>query len=99
MTTVTYTRSSPYYRTPQNTAYLGFWVPPLLARASDDLIVTLQQRHLHRPDLLSFELYRNPRAWWAFAILNPDQIVDPIYDFVPGITIYAPSQLSIESSL
>jgi hypothetical protein len=99
MTTVTYLRSSPYYRTPQNTTYLDFWRPPLLTRTSDDLIVTLAQRHLHRPDLLSFELYRNPRAWWAFAILNPDQIVDPIYDFVPGITIYAPSQLSIGSTL
>jgi len=96
MTTVTYLRSSPYYRTPQNTTYLDFWRPPLLTRTSDDLIVTLQQRHLHRPDLLSFELYRNSRAWWVFAVLNPDQIVDPIYDFVPGITIYAPAAAGFE---
>jgi hypothetical protein len=99
MTTVTYRRSSPYYRTPQNTTYLDFWVPPLLTRSPDDLVVTLQQRHLNRPDLLSHELYGNPRAWWVFSILNPDQIVDPIYDFLPGKTIYAPSQVSIGSNL
>ena len=31
--------------------------------------------------------------------MNTQAKYDAIYDFVPGITIYAPSQLSIESSL
>jgi hypothetical protein len=91
MVLATYQPSSVYYRTPQNSYYLGFWQPPLVASSANDQIITLAQRYRHRPDLLSNDLYGTAQLWWIFAMLNPDTLQDPVYDMVPGKTIRAPS--------
>jgi hypothetical protein len=99
MALATYQPSSVYFSTPQNSYYLGFWQPPYVAPSANDQIITVAQRYRHRPDLLSSDLYGTAQLWWIFAMINPDEIKDPIYDLVPGMTIRAPSTSSIQSFL
>lgn len=95
----TYTPSSPYYLTPQNSYYLGFWRPPGIFASATDEFISVAQRYLHRPDLLSSDLYGSPRLWWVFALLNPDILKDPIYDLVPGIQLRVPAAPSVQAFL
>jgi len=96
---VSYSSSSPYYFTPQSSSYLGIWRPPGIGPSATDEFVTVAQKYLHRPDLLSYDLYGSPRLWWVFALLNPDYLRDPIYDMVPGIQLRVPSATSVQSFL
>lgn len=54
---------------------------------------------MHRPDLLSFDLYGDVSYWWVFAVRNKDLIKDPVYDLVPGRTIYLPTLETIRDSI
>jgi hypothetical protein len=94
-----YSTSSPYYFTPQNSYYLGVWRSPGISPSTTDEFITVSQRYLHRPDLLSYDLYGTPRLWWVFALLNQDSIKDPIYDLEPGIELRVPSATSVRSFL
>jgi hypothetical protein len=63
------------------------------------VLITLSPKHEKRPDLLAFELYGSPRLWWLFAARNPDLLIDPVEDFVAGLTIYAPAAAQVEGYL
>lgn len=99
MVRATYYPNSPYYYTAQNSYYLGYWQSPAILPSSQDQIVTVAPRYLHRPDLLSYDLYGSPRLWWIFAILNPDIIKDPVFDLQPGIEIRVPPASSLQGYL
>ena len=99
MTNVTYTKSSQYYTTIQTSWYLSNWEPRKLYPDSTDLPKTLESRYNMRPDLLAYDLYGDTDLWWVFMINNPDQIVDPIYDFVTGLVIYVPTNDRLNSVL
>ena len=99
MSIVTYQHNSPYYNTPQTTSYLGYWVPPAVSRSATDTLIEIEPRHNNRPDILSYDLYGTSRLWWIFAMMNPDQLVDPIYDLVSGMQIYVPSNITIQGYL
>lgn len=87
----TYQRTSPYYYTPQTSRYLGYWKPPSVMSDPSDILIQITSRYQNRPDLLSYDLYGTPRLWWIFAMRNPDQIRDPIWDMTGGLQIYVPS--------
>ena len=53
----------------------------------------------HRPDLLSFDLYGDTSLWWVFSIRNPNVLQDPVFDFVPGATIYIPKKETLVAAL
>ena len=93
----TYQQSSPYYATQQKSTYLGYWNPPAISPSVTDTVIQVAHRHQNRPDLLSYDLYGTTRLWWVFAMINPDQIRDPIYDLIAGIYIYAPSNTSVQA--
>jgi len=38
-------------------------------------------------DLLSYSLYGNSKYWWVIALLNRNQIQDPIRDLKSGMVI------------
>lgn len=91
MTTVNYSGSSPYADTPQTNWYLDLLTYRPIGRDGTDTIQILTQKYQNRPDLLSYDLYGTPNYWWVFMIVNPNQIKDPIYDMVVGLTIYCPT--------
>jgi len=99
MTKVTYAKNSPYYGTNQAVKYLDyldFWAGATIPISNNDILMTLDSKHNKRPDLLSYDLYGTAQLWWVFMVRNPDVIRDPIYDFLTGITIYAPSKDSLK---
>jgi alpha-L-fucosidase len=95
----TYGNTSPWSATPQNNFYLEtLRIRPVPAE-SDDFQYTIENQYKHRPDLLAYDLYGTPKLWWVFVQRNMSVIKDPIYDFVPGATIFLPKRSNLEKFL
>ncbi len=50
--------------------------------------VITQEKHVNRPDAISFELYGNAKYWWIIAMAN--DINDPFIGFYKGRTLRVP---------
>lgn len=87
---VTYPNSSPYASTLIVNETMQYFNIRPVAASPDDPSYTLESRYTYRPDLLAYDLYGTPKLWWVFMQRNMDIISDPIWDFVPGITIKVP---------
>lgn len=94
-----YKKTSPWYRTPQNTEYLEVLVYRKLPMSKDDVVYTIENQYKHRPDLLANDLYGSSKYWWVFTARNREKINDPIYDFVPGLQIRLPIKENLLSAL
>jgi hypothetical protein len=94
-----YRPSSPYYNTRISNGVLGLMNNRKIPKMIDDQSFTITQTYNLRPDLLAFDLYGDPGLWWVFANRNPNQIADPLGDFVTGITIYLPKQSTLKNVL
>ena len=94
-----YSRTSPYFNTPENEVNLEILNPRPITAEDDDQSYTIERTYAYRPDLLAYDLYGSPRLWWVFAQRNLDQIEDPIYDFRPGVTIQLPKPANVKSDL
>ena len=64
-----------------------------------DVSFVLPAQYTYRPDLLAYDLYQDSSLWWVFAVRNKDTIHDPIYDMVPGVTLYVPKLTTINDAL
>jgi hypothetical protein len=94
-----YTKSSPYYETGKFGNFLDVYKNRSIPKLVDDAQFTITESHRYRPDLLAFDLYQDSRLWWVFAVRNPNTIQDPIFDFIPGVTIFVPKYQTLVSSL
>jgi hypothetical protein len=95
----TYTKSSPYSTTKQNKVYLELLSIRPVPSEPDDFRYVIESQYKHRPDLLAYDLYGNPKLWWVFVQRNMSVIKDPIYDFEPGTVIYLPKRSNLEKFL
>lgn len=95
----TYSSSSPWYNTKQNTSYLELWEPRPVPASDDDFQYTIQPQYNYRPDLLAYDIYGNPKLWWVFTQRNINILIDPIYDFRAGVTIALPKKTTLLSAL
>jgi len=95
----TYSSSSPWYITTQNTSYLELWEPRPIPSSDDDFQYTIQPQYNYRPDLLAYDIYGNPKLWWVFTQRNINILIDPIYDFRSGVTIALPKKTTLLSAL
>ncbi len=91
-----YTQSSPWATTSQNNLYLELLDIRPVPAEQDDFRYVIESQYRHRPDLLAYDLYGNPKLWWVFVQRNMDVIKDPIYDFETGTTIYIPKKSNLE---
>lgn len=91
-----YNRLSPYYNTKKNSLYLELLTIRPVPAEADDFSYVIENQYKHRPDLLAFDLYGNAKLWWVFTQRNMSVIQDPIYDFVPGTTIFCPKKSNLE---
>jgi len=92
---VIYKKSSPYQATLQKNNlvnYLDFITFVDIPNDDTDVIITVESKFHQRPDLLSYDLYGTVDLWWVFIIRNPDQMIDPIYDLVADLDLYAPDK-------
>jgi len=87
----TYSKSSPYYSTPNLNGHLDILNLRDIPSTPDDVLYIVPQSYSLRPDLLAYDLYKDEKLWWVFAVRNKDVIQDSIYDMVAGQRIYLPS--------
>ena len=99
MAAVTYSKTSPYV----NTATYGFFLDVTTFRdipaIASDVVYQIAATYKFRPDLLAYDLYGDSALWWVFAMRNPNTIQDPVFDFLPGTTIYIPKKETIVATL
>jgi hypothetical protein len=94
-----YTQSSPWSITPQNNFYLELLEIRPVPAEDDDFQYVIESQYKHRPDLLAYDLYGNPKLWWVFVQRNMSILRDPIYDFDTGTVIRLPKRSNLEKFL
>lgn len=94
-----YDKNSPYSQTKNIFGYLDILNFIDIPVVDSDVSYTLESKYLHRPDLLAYDVYGDPKLWWVFAVRNKDVIKDSIFDFVPGQTIFIPQKTTIDRAL
>lgn len=96
---VAYSTTSPYATTDKFAFYLDVANIPLLPYDPSDVQYEIDTIYRWRPDLLAFDLYGDTNLWWVFSARNPNTLQDPIFDFLPGATIYVPKRETIVATL
>ena len=95
-----FSASSPYAQTQiVDDQYLDIITIRPVPRNPDDVEYTIESQYNHRPDLLAYDLYDDPKLWWVFAQRNMDVLIDPVYDLIPGTQIYIPKGPQLRSLL
>lgn len=96
-----YPSTSPYRTTSVvDNRYLDVLEFRPISALSTDVYYELPRVYEHRPDLLAYDLYGDPRLWWVFAQRNPNKLSkDPYFDFVAGIKIYIPTMDTLKAAL
>ncbi len=97
MAFVKYSASSPYAITPQTSWFIGQYKHRNIPSHTEDRDFEITAKYNLRPDLASYELYKDPSYWWIFGVRNPNDIRDPIWDFTTGKTIIIPSMNYLRS--
>jgi hypothetical protein len=97
---MSYPKTSPYYNTTTvNSQFLDVMNPRKIPASSKDNKWIITTTYNMRPDLLANDLYGDARLWWVFAQRNPNELKDPLFDFVTGTTIYVPQPDAIRATL
>lgn len=94
-----YSPFSPYAATSQDLGYLDVISFIDIEAETDDIQFTVTSLYTHRPDLLAYDIYNEPKLWWVFAVRNKETIKDPVFDFVAGTVIYLPKLTNIKKAL
>jgi hypothetical protein len=95
-----YTKTSPWYKTKINdVGEMGILNIRPVPAEDNDILYKIEPQYNHRPDLLAYDLYGSHKLWWVFAQRNMDILLDPIYDFEPGVEIYLPKSSSLKKVL
>jgi hypothetical protein len=94
-----YSKTSPYYTTPVTNGHLDVITFRDLPNERDDVLFELTNTYENRPDLLAYDLYKDSKLWWVFAVRNKRIIKDPVYDLKAGVKIYLPKMSTIKTVL
>lgn len=68
---------------------LGFWNRKILIADNSDTTITLTPKYHMRPDLLAYDAYG--KSTYAWVILQYNNILEPVTEFVVGTKIKLPS--------
>jgi len=96
---VRYSKSSPYYGTPNWGQFLDTWVGKTIPSDVTDARYQIDSAYNFRPDLLAFDLYQDSNLWWVFAVRNPDILIDPLLNFRTGTIIYVPTKNTVKLAI
>lgn len=97
---VRYSKNSLYSSTPIfENKYLDLMVFREIPKEADDIVFTITSAYNLRPDNLAYDLYGDPGLWWVFMSRNKNTLVDPIWDFTTGTTIFLPKKLTLQNVL
>jgi hypothetical protein len=91
-----YAKTSPYYNSSMVNNYLDVINFRDIPKERDDILFELTATYEHRPDLLAYDLYKDHKLWWVFAVRNRSVIKDPVFDMVAGVKIYLPKASTLQ---
>lgn len=94
-----YSRTSPYFGNEMFGQFMDVASIPSIPTDPTDVVYSIDLIYKHRPDLLAFDLYGTSALWWVFAVRNPNTLQDPIFDFLPGTTIFIPKKTTLTATL
>lgn len=95
-----YSQSSPYYLTDvYNNEFLDIMNNRSITSYATDTYWEITATYNLRPDLLAYDLYNDAKLWWVFSQRNPNNIKDPLFDFVAGKKIYLPAFNTLQTDL
>lgn len=94
-----YNKTSPYFLTPINGSYLDILTLREVISEPDDVRFEVTTQYEYRPDLLSYDLYKDVNLWWVFSVRNRDILKDPIYDLYAGQIILLPKFSTLKRTL
>lgn len=95
----TYKNTSPYATTGKFGPFLDLLEHRSISKKPDDVSYVINSVYRYRPDMLAHDLYGDAGLWWVFAVRNPNVIKDPVFDFVPGVSIYIPKKETLVAEL
>lgn len=91
-----YRPESPYALTSLVGRYMTYYVHRRVApHPMDRLAIIDYERYVHRPDLLSLDIYGTEDLWWIIPVRNGLQ--DPIFDLEMGTEIIIPDSAYVRS--
>lgn len=96
---IKYIKSSPWNKTPMNTLYLENMVYRPIIQNPADRSYVIENQYKFRPDLLAHDLYGDTKLWWVFVHRNREVLKDPVFDFIPGTTIFLPNKIDLQSAI
>jgi hypothetical protein len=87
-----YPATSPYHDSNVvNNRFLDVMIYRPIPKLPSDVYYVIPAVYEYRPDMLAYDLYKDPRLWWVFAARNPNRLgEDPYFDFKTGVGIYVP---------
>ena len=94
-----YDATSPYFNTSVVDNFLDVMINRPIPKSVDDEYVTISAVYNLRPDMMAYDLYGDSALWWVFSVRNPNVLQDPVYDFLPGATIYVPKKDTLTAAL
>ena len=95
----TYSKTSPYYGTPNWGQFLDIWKGITIPADVSDAVYQIDRAYNLRPDLLANDMYQDSNLWWVFAVRNPDTLLDPLLGFTVGKVIYVPTKKTIQQAI
>lgn len=90
-----FSKTSPYASTPNFGPFLDLLEYRKVVKRADDVLYQISTVYKYRPDLLAYDLYGDTTLWWVFVTRNPNVLKDPIFDFMPGVSIYVPKKTNL----
>lgn len=97
---MSYPQTSPYYLTPlYKNQFLELMINRSVPMNPLDNYWSITTTYHLRPDMLAYDLYEDSKLWWVFAQRNPNTLVDPLFDFVAGTSIYIPQLPNLKKAL
>lgn len=99
MSYVNYSKSSQYFFTNQTSWCLNLLELRIIDQDPSDIEYILGSEYENDPYKLAYDLYKDDKLWWIFCVLNPDILIDPIYDMKPNIIIRIPTSDRVKTTL
>lgn len=93
-----YDVNSPYGRTSVGSRFMGYYQHRFIGADNRDRFITINdERYVHRPDLLSYDIYGTVDWWWVIPLRNSFE--DLVFDLEIGMRLAIPDQSYIQSVL
>lgn len=85
-----YKKQTPIYYGEQKILTFDTYIRVPYVRTGDEKVMLITKGVEYRPDLIAYDVYGVPEAWWK--IMEVNNIFD-IYDFKVGRTVFLPKNI------